>query len=101
MGGARKYNAKYKSVRERQIPYDFTYVLNLRNKTNEQRGKERECKKRTLLTIENKLMGQPQWCSGLAPPASWGVILETRDGVPRQGSCMEPASPSACVSASK
>ena len=28
------------------------------------------------------------------------VILETLDRVPRQASCMKPASPSACVSAS-
>ena len=28
------------------------------------------------------------------------VILESQDGVPRQTPCMEPASPSACVSAS-
>ena len=33
-------------------------------------------------------------------PAAQGVILETRDRVPRQAPCMEPASPSACVSAS-
>ena len=44
--------------------------------------------------------GQPWWRSGLAPPAAWGVILETRDRVPHLASCMEPASPSACVSAS-
>ena len=45
-------------------------------------------------------MGQPRWCSGLAPPAVRGVILEARDQVPRWASCVEPASPSACVSAS-
>ena len=44
--------------------------------------------------------GQPWWRSGLVPPAAQGVILETRDQVPRQAPCMEPASPSACVSAS-
>ena len=34
-------NAKWnESVRERQTPYDFTYMCNLRNKTNEQRKKE-------------------------------------------------------------
>ena len=42
----------------------------------------------------------PGWLSGLAPPSAQGVILETWDGVPRQAPCMEPASPSACVSAS-
>ena len=33
-------------------------------------------------------------------PLAQGVILETRDRVPRQAPCMEPASPSAYVSAS-
>ena len=33
-------------------------------------------------------------------PSAQGVMLETRDRVPRQAPCVEPASPSACVSAS-
>ena len=41
--------------------------------------------------------GQPRWLSGLVPPSAWGVILETRDRVPYQSPCMEPASPSAFV----
>ena len=45
-------------------------------------------------------IGQPRLHSCLVPPATQGVILETRDRVPRQAPCMEPASPSACVSAS-
>ena len=45
-------------------------------------------------------LGQPGWLSGLAPPSAQGVILETRDRVPRQAPCMEPASPSAYVFAS-
>ena len=41
--GARKYDAKgSKSPKEREIPYDFTHMLNLRNKAKEQRGKTRE-----------------------------------------------------------
>ena len=43
--------------------------------------------------------GKPGWLSGLAPPSAQGVILETWDRVPRRAPCMEPASPSACVSA--
>ena len=40
--GTREYNAELnKSVRERQISYDFTYMWNLRNKTDEHRGKKR------------------------------------------------------------
>ena len=42
------------------------------------------------------LVGDPwvaQWFSG-------GVILETEDQVPHRDPCMEPASPSTCVSAS-
>ena len=33
-------------------------------------------------------------------PLAQGVILGTLDQVPHQAPCMEPASPSACVSAS-
>ena len=44
--------------------------------------------------------GQPWWLSGLTPPSAQGLILETQDRVPRRAPCMEPASPSACVSAS-
>ena len=33
-------------------------------------------------------------------PSPQGVILETQDWVPHRAPCMEPASPSACVSAS-
>ena len=44
--------------------------------------------------------GQLRWLSGLVLPSAQGVILETQDRVPHQAPCMEPASPSACVSAS-
>ena len=50
--------------------------------------------------VRNLCLGQPGWLSGLEPPSAQGVILETRDPVPRRAPCMEPASPSACVSAS-
>ena len=50
--------------------------------------------------FKKDFIGQPRWRSGLAPPAAWGVILETGDRIPRRASCMEPASPSAGVSAS-
>ena len=49
---------------------------------------------------ENTNEGQPQWRSSLVPPSARGVILETRDRVPPRAPCMEPASPSACDSAS-
>ena len=40
MGGAGEYYATWnKSARERQIPYDFPYMWNLRNKTVEYGGK--------------------------------------------------------------
>ena len=45
-------------------------------------------------------MGQPGWLSGLVLPSAQRVILETWDRVPRRAPCMEPASPSACVSSS-
>ena len=45
-------------------------------------------------------IGQPGWLGGLVPPSAQGLILEPLDGVPRWAPYMEPASPSACVSAS-
>ena len=51
------------------------------------------------IKVEDK-QGQPGWFSGLAPPSTQGMILETWNRVPRWAPCMEPASPSACVSAS-
>jgi len=45
MDGTRGYYAKQnKSVRERQIPYDFSHMWNLRNKTDEHRGREGKIK---------------------------------------------------------
>ena len=49
--------------------------------------------------IRKLKLGQPGWLSSLAPPWVQGLILETRDRVPRQAPCTEPASPSACVCA--
>ena len=43
---------------------------------------------------------EPGWLSGLALPLAQDVVLETRDQVPHRAPCMEPAAPSACVSAS-
>ena len=51
MDGARVYYAKEKkSVRETQILYDFSHMWNLRNKTDEYRGrvKKRERGKQTI-----------------------------------------------------
>ena len=45
-------------------------------------------------------LGQPWWLRGLAMPSAQGLILETLNQVPCQALFMEPASPSACVSAS-
>ena len=53
------------------------------------------------LSLPWKETGGQAWCpSGLVPPSAWDVILETQDRVPHWAPCMEPASPSACVSAS-
>ena len=41
-----EYYAKInKSIRERQKAYDFIHMWNLRNKTDEHRGKEKELKR--------------------------------------------------------
>ena len=42
----------------------------------------------------------PGWLSGLVSALTWVVIPGSWDPVPHQAPCMEPASPSACVSAS-
>ena len=42
------------------------------------------------------LGGLAVWCL----PSAQGAILESQDRVLRRAPCMEPASPSACVSAS-
>ena len=43
MNGAREYYAKRnKSVREKQIPYGFAHMWNLKNKISEQRRKKRD-----------------------------------------------------------
>ena len=58
--GTREYNAKQnKLVTERQITYDFTHMRNLRNETNEQRGKKKRKRgkpRNRLLAIEKTLM---------------------------------------------
>ena len=53
------YSKGSKSIRERQIPYDFTHIWNLRNETHEYmgRGKKEERGKQTTRDsmTENKL----------------------------------------------
>ena len=46
--------------------------------------------------MEGSLGGAVVW----RLPLAQGAILETRDRIPRRAPCMEPASPSAYVSAS-
>ena len=52
------------------------------------------------LSIKKIRAGQSWWLNGLVLPLVQGVILEIQDGVPHGAPCVEPASPSACVSAS-
>jgi len=40
------YAKPNKSVREKKIPYDFTHMWNLRNKTGEHRGKGEKKKRK-------------------------------------------------------
>ena len=43
MDGSREYKAmQNKSVRERQTPYDFTHMWNLRNKTDGHMGRKKK-----------------------------------------------------------
>ena len=68
---------------EVRLPYDLAILLSMYN-----------------ILKKICIRGQPGWLSGLVPPSAQGVILETPDRVPHRAPCMEPASPSACVSAS-
>ena len=56
---------------------------------------------RTLLFLFylKKDEGSPGGSAGLGSPSAQGMILETQDQIPCRASCMEPASPSAWVSA--
>ena len=55
MDGARDYYAKRsKSVRERQRPYNFTHMWNLRNKTKKHRGKKERGKPRNRLNYRKQ-----------------------------------------------
>ena len=54
----------------------------------------------TLTVSKMKYLGQPRWLSSLALTSAQGLILETQHRVPHQAPCMEPDSPSTCVSAS-
>ena len=47
-----------------------------------------------------KSQGTPGWLSDEHLPLAQGMILESRDPVPHRAPPEEPASPSACVSAS-
>ena len=50
MNGTRVYYAKQnKSIKERQIPYDFTHMWNFRNKTDEHSRREGKIKLRWKL----------------------------------------------------
>ena len=40
-------NIMLSKMRQRQTPYDFTHMWNLRNKTNEHGGKKREANQET------------------------------------------------------
>ena len=51
-------------------------------------------------TTQDHWAGWPGWLSGLVQPSAQGMILEIWDQVPRRAPCMEPASASACFSAS-
>ena len=57
MAGSRVYYAKQnKSERKRQIPYDFTHMWNLKNKTNEQTTKQTQIQ-RTNRWLEGRGVG--------------------------------------------
>uniref|UniRef100_A0A8C0PKW3 Ubiquitin-like domain-containing protein n=1 Tax=Canis lupus familiaris TaxID=9615 RepID=A0A8C0PKW3_CANLF len=66
----------------------------------EENKKEPLCRQKQHRKVMVNFIGQPGWLSSLVPPSTQGLIVETGDRVPHWATCMEPASPSACVSAS-
>ena len=83
MDGTGGYYAKWnKSIREKQI-YDFTHMWNLRNSTNEHRGRkgkvktEREASHKGCLNTENKLSVAGGWWWGMSSMGDgyWGGHL--------------------------
>ena len=50
--------------------------------------------------IRGLLRGATRVAQQFSTASAQGLILETRDRIPHQAPCMEPVSPSACVSAS-
>ena len=76
------YAKQNKSIRERRIPYDFTCMWNLRNKTDEHMGgrgkkeKRRETNHERLFMIENKLrVDGGQWVGGMG--ISRALVMST------------------------
>ena len=68
MDGTRGYYAKQnKSVRERQIPYDFIHMWNLRNKTDEHRWKKERERQTIKQTLNYKEQTECYWRGG-----GWG-----------------------------
>ena len=72
MDGTRGYYAEQnKSIRERQIPYDFTHTWNLRNKTEEYRGREGKIKQDEIRegdkpqeTVNHRKQTEGHWRGG-------------------------------------
>ena len=72
------------------------------NKNKKIKIKFKKVVERILEESKQKMwkLGIPGWLSGLVLSSAQGMTLETQDRIPRWVPCMEPASPSACVSAS-
>ena len=65
MGGTWGYCAKWnKSDRERQIPYDFTYMWNLRNKANKTRQDSKIQRTDWWFPVGRGIGGWAEWRRG-------------------------------------
>ena len=82
------------------LPLSLSLSLSLSLINNNNNNKKRVFKLQSKWALSKFWNGQPRWLSSLVPPSAQGVVLETWDRVPHRAPCMEPASPSACVSAS-
>ena len=72
-----------KQVRERQLPYDFIHVRNLRNKTRRRKQKIRLLNKRTSwwLSEGRQVRGWEKWRMGKKNKVRGFMLLDFKDTV--------------------
>ena len=78
MDESRGYNGKQnKLIRERQIPYDFTHLWNLRNKTDGHKGRTKGGREANQKTHNHREQTEGCWRGvGWRERARWGMGIK-------------------------